>query len=88
MDIHDFGRVSPFIGVNVCHSAPYLLELNTTAFMKFYREEFPRDTYRTPQDALTRGPHDGMAGHRLGRYYLGAGLMGEQSIHAHLNNLE
>ncbi len=64
----------------------YLLELNTTAFMKFYREEFPRDTY--PKATVLPKMHlleDHMM-EWLGRYYLGAGLIWRDNIRMRTNS--
>lgn len=67
------------------------LDLDIVQFMKFYREEFPRDKF--PKASILPKMHlleDHMTDW-LRRFHLGAGLMGEQgaeSIHAHLNRLE
>ena len=61
------------------------------AFLKHYREEFPKSKY--PKASILPKMHlleDHMVGW-LKKYHLGLGLMGEQgaeSIHAHLNRLE
>lgn len=67
------------------------LDLDIKAFMKFYREEFPRHEY--PKATIIPKMHlleDHMVDW-MKRFHLGPGLMGEQgaeSIHAHLNRLE
>jgi hypothetical protein len=66
-------------------------ELDIEEFLKFYRSQFPKDTY--PKATILPKFHlleDHMVDW-LKRFHLGAGLMGEQgaeSIHAHLNRLE
>lgn len=70
----------------------YLLpDKDIKAFLKHYREEFPRDRY--PKATILPKMHlleDHMVDW-LRQYHLGPGIMGEQgaeSIHAHLNRLE